>query len=388
MVAYTFYEDDTRVRRYAEALAQRGDEVDAIALRGEKDDARGVIQGVNIYRIQKRVRNERGKFAYLRRLLLFFVKSFFLLSRLHMKRRYDVVHVHNVPDFEVFAALVPKITGAKVILDIHDILPEFYANKFHARTDSGIFKALLLIEKVSTAFSDHVIISNHIWGERLRSRGVKSDKCSVSMNYPDSSVFFPRGGRRKGDRVVLIYPGSLNFHQGVDIAIKAFAIASRSLPLAEFHIYGEGNERGNLEKLAADLNVSDKVRFMGWLPVDQIVDRMASTDIGIVPKRDDSFGGEAFSTKIWEFMSVGIPVIVSRTRIDRYYFDESIVRFFTPGDEASLAASIVSLAKDQEAREELVSNAGKYIQDKSWEKRKGEYFELLETLTTGNGRIS
>jgi len=188
--------------------------------------------------------------------------------------------------------------------------------------------------------------------------------------------------------VVLIYPGSLNFHQGVDIAIKAFAIASRSLPLAEFHIYGEGNERGNLEKLAADLNVSDKVRFMGWLPVDQIVDRMASTDIGIVPKRDDSFGGEAFSTKIWEFMSVGIPVIVSRTRIDRYYFDESIVRFFTPGDEASLAASIVSLAKDREAREELVSNAGKYIQDKSWEKRKGEYFELLETLTTGNGRIS
>ena len=49
-----------------------------------------------------------------------------------------MIHVHSVPDFLVFAALVPKLLGARIILDIHDILPEFYASKFGASKDSRL----------------------------------------------------------------------------------------------------------------------------------------------------------------------------------------------------------------------------------------------------------
>jgi len=380
MVAYTFYENDNRVRRYAEALVRRGDDVDVVSLRGEEDDPSGEINKVKVYRIQRRALNERGKVTYLRRLLLFFIKSFVIVSKMHMKRKYNVVHVHNVPDFEVFAALIPKFTGAKIILDIHDILPEFYANKFHASTNSVIFKVLLYLEKFSTAFADHVIVSNDIWEERLLSRSVRHGKCTVFMNYPDQSIFYPINKERNNQKLVFIYPGTLNYHQGVDIAIKAFAIASRQIQNAEFHIYGEGAERGNLEKLANDLAVDDKIRFMGRVPIDQIAKDMAIADIGIVPKRDDSFGGEAFSTKIWEFMSVGVPVIVSGTRIDRHYFDDSIVRFFTPGDENCLADAIVSLARDPEIRKSLICNAQKYVEGKKWDIWKKNYFDLLESV--------
>ena len=121
MVAYTFYEEDNRVRRYAETLAQRGDRVDVIALRRQGRLQRDVMNGVNVYRLQRRTVNEKGKFTYLVKLFLFFVRSMFFLTREHLRNRYDVIHVHSVPDFEVFAALIPKLLGAKIILDIHDI---------------------------------------------------------------------------------------------------------------------------------------------------------------------------------------------------------------------------------------------------------------------------
>src|ERR1043165_9025913 len=121
MVAYTFYEGDNRVRRYAETLVKRGDEVEAIVL-GRKDQKEfDVIQGVEVYRIQKRVKDEKGPLTHLKRLLLFFLRSSWALTRHHLKNPYDLIHVHSVPDFQVFATLIPRLLGAKVILDIHDI---------------------------------------------------------------------------------------------------------------------------------------------------------------------------------------------------------------------------------------------------------------------------
>jgi hypothetical protein len=61
MLVYTFYESDSRVRRYAESLARRGDHVDVVALRREGQARDDIINGVRIFRIhQKRVKNERG----------------------------------------------------------------------------------------------------------------------------------------------------------------------------------------------------------------------------------------------------------------------------------------------------------------------------------------
>ncbi len=172
MVAYAFYETDNRVRRYAEALAKRGDYVEAVSLRREGLPAFEVINGVRVHRIQPRQINEKGKFTHVSRLIQFFLRSMAFLTKSHLKERYDLIHVHSVPDFEVFAALFAKLGGAKVILDIHDIMPEFYVSKFNSTHDSLAFKILLTIERLSTRFADHVIAANHIWGDRLVTRSV------------------------------------------------------------------------------------------------------------------------------------------------------------------------------------------------------------------------
>ena len=99
-------------------------------------------------------------------------------------------HAHSVPDFLVFTAWLPRLTGAKIILDIHDLLPEFYASKFDSNKDSLIFKLMLWIEKVSCAFAHHVILPNHLWLDRVRLRSVSASKSTVVLNYPDPSIFF------------------------------------------------------------------------------------------------------------------------------------------------------------------------------------------------------
>jgi glycosyltransferase involved in cell wall biosynthesis len=384
MLAYTFYDADNRVRRYAEALARRGDRVDAIALARDGQPAFEVIQGVRVFRIQKRRIDELGPFSYLIKLLLFFLRSAWFITAQHLREPYQIIHVHSVPDFEVFATLIPRLLGARVILDIHDIVPEFYASKFKVGERSLVFRLLAMVERLSIFYSNHAIISNHLWQQRLVGRSVRREKCTALINYPDPSIFNPRReSARGGDEFVLCYPGTLAWHQGLDIAIEAMALLRERAPHLRLVLVGDGPEREQLRKLIVDRKLEDSVSLTGLVPLERVAEIMADIDAGVVPKRTDSFGNEAFSTKIMEFMAMGVPVIASRTRIDEYYFNEDLVQFFTSGDAADLAEKILEVANNQLRREALRMNAFEFIAANNWDVRKGEYFRLIDGLVEG-----
>lgn len=377
MLVYAFYENDTRVLQYTKALAANGDLVDVFALRRPGSPSFEVMDGVNVHRVQLREVNERSRWAYLVRILRFLLVSTVVLTRRHWSKPYDVVHVHSVPDFLVFAALAPKFSGARIILDIHDILPEFYASKFGLSSTSFLFLALVLVERVSTGFADHVIVANHLWCEKLL-RSVPREKCTAIINYPDPYIFFPRARVQKNKAFEILYPGSLNQHQGLDIAIRAFAQVAETMPGAEFHIYGEGPAREGLIRLTSELGISERVFFHDFLATHAIADIMAEADLAVVPKRASSgFGDEAASTKIMEFMALGIPVIVSRTKVDSYYHDDSMVMFFESENVDKLAEAMMLLWRDPQLRAKLTFNASEYVRNNNWNEKKWDYLRLL-----------
>jgi glycosyltransferase involved in cell wall biosynthesis len=381
MVAYAFYETDNRVRRYAEALVRRGDDVEAIVLGREGQSAEEIIKGVHVRRIQTRVRDERRPVSYLIKMLMFFLRSAWALTVGHLTERYDVIHVHSVPDFEVFAALVPRLMGARVILDIHDIVPEFYASKFKVGERSVAFWFLLLVEKLSCACASHVIISNHLWHKKLTTRSVAAEKCTAIINYPDPEIFSPKIAQSNGhSEFVMCYPGTLNWHQGVDLAVGAMALLRERAPNLRFLIMGDGPDREKLEAMVKQQGLGARVALAEMIPLEEVAATMANVDLGVVPKRGNSFGNEAFSTKIMEFMAMGVPVLASNTRIDRWYFDGGQVQFFESGNVEDLAAKIMELMTDSANRSALRARGMKFIEKNNWGLKKYEYFDLVDRL--------
>jgi len=382
MLAYSFYDADNRVRRYAEALVRRGDQVDAIAVGHAGQPAFEVIQGVRVFRIQSRVRDEKGPASYLLKMLLFFFRSAWFLLRQQFRAPYDLIHVHNLPDFEVFATIVPRLRGARVLLDMHEITPEFYASKFRIGERSLLYRLLALVEKLSIAYVDHVIVVNHMVEEAvLRRRSVQPRKCTVILNYPDPRIFHCRAPHvRSGDEFLMCYPGSLSRHQGVDIAVEAMALLRDRVPQLRFLIIGDGPERENLKRLIADRKLEDRVSLSGLIRLEQVAETMARIDLGVVPKRKEGFGDIAFSTKIMEFMAMGVPVLASRTRIDEFYFSGRLVEFFESGNPADMAAKILRLIEQPERIAELRGNSAGFIAANNWTVKQEEYFALVDRV--------
>ena len=387
MVAYTFYETDSRVMRYAEALAQRGDDVEVFALRRPGTPRTEVLCGVRVHRLQGRQFKERGRFSYLWRIVLFLMRAFFQVSARDLQQKYDLVHVHSVPDFLVLSSLVPRLRGTPVILDIRDILPEFYASKFGVSSKSLGFRFLCLVERLCARFATHVIVANHAWQRRLLSRSVKSGKCTVVLNVPDRSIFVrkPRTNTVP-DRFLLIYHGTLNWHQGLDVAVRAFARIKDLAPKADFHIYGDGPSKPELLSLIETFHLENRVVVHDRRSVREISAVLETADLGIVPKRKDDFGNEAFSTKILEFMAMGVPVIVSDTKVDRYYFDSSVVRFFRGEDEEDLAQCMLDLIQHPEKRKTLVERAAEFVANNDWALVKEKYFGLVDKGSLASAR--
>lgn len=382
MITHSFYASDCRVRRYAEALAERGDSVEVIALRPRSNVAKEeIIKAVKLYRIQDRFgKNETTELSFLWPVLRFLFLSSRLLNRLQRHKPFDLIHIHNMPDFLVFAAWRAKLCGAKVILDIHDLMPELFSSKFGKSQSSTLASGLKLAERVSAAMADHIIVANHLWLEKYRARSAPAGKCSVFINYVDETIFFPRPRKPHDGKAIVMFPGGLQWHQGVDIAIRAFQKLHPQVPHAELHIYGDGHMKPQLVRLTQELGLTGVVRFFNCVRLEEIARLMAEADVGIVPKRADGFGNEAYSTKILEFMSLAVPMVVASTKVDRYYFNDSIVRFFESGNPDDLARAIIEVLGNHELRANMTKRASQYVSQNGWNSCKRNYLDLVDSL--------
>lgn len=262
-------------------------------------------------------------------------------------------------------------------------MPELYASKFGVDTSSLVFRGLRVVERISAACANHVIAPNHLWGEKLVQRSVSQSRCSVFMNYPDPALFSRRGRTRDESKIILLYPGTLNWHQGLDIAIRAFAENAVLFPTSEFHIYGEGPEKQNLIQLASQVGIGNRVHFHAPCPIREIAAISENSDLGIIPKRSDGFGNEAFSTKSLEFMMLGVPIIVSKTRIDQYYFNPEVVTFVDSDSVIDLAEAMRRLMESRPARRAQAERAARFVEDYAWSVHRDDYLNLVDRLIQG-----
>ena len=211
MILYSYYPHDPRPRREIEALIQGGHQVDLVCLRENGQLRKEKKYGCNVYRVNLQ-RSRTSKFKYIQLYLSFCIRSFFVLNWLYIKNRYDAVHAHNMPDFLVFPAIIPKIFGSKIILDLHYPSPEILMTIFNKGKDSRLLNIINWIEKISIKFSNIVITTNKSFLETFVSRGCPREKLRIIMNSPQTSVFEKYTNnaviKPRKDKFIMMYHGS------------------------------------------------------------------------------------------------------------------------------------------------------------------------------------
>lgn len=384
MVVHSDYPlGETRVQREAQALTDRGISVDIICLREGDQPRVEQVAGATVYRLPVRRDKRRGPLAQMLEYLAFLALAFLKLTGLHLRDRYHVVQVHNLPDFLVFAALVPKLTGSRVILDLHDLMPEFFAARFGSSPASLPARVVRLQERLSCRFADHVITVSEHWRQSLIARGVPARKCSVLMNVADTRIFTPRSAPPRppeDGRFRLIYHGTITYRYGLDVLLQAARLARRDVPGLEVTIVGAGEYVDTLRRMVEELELREHVRIGDVVPAEQLPTLICGADVGVVPYRSDIFTDELLPTKLMEYAALGVPAVASRTTAIASCFDETMVQFCAPGDADDLARCIVSLHRDRRRLAQLAAGIRKFNDRYNWPSQAAGYVRLVDAL--------
>jgi glycosyltransferase involved in cell wall biosynthesis len=400
MVHISDFRLDSRIQRQARALAERGDEVDLVCV-GEREELR---VGDGVIRVHP-VATEKaagGASAYLRDYGRFLARASWRLTALDVRRRFDLVEVHNMPDLLTAAALGPRLRGTPVILNMHDTFPELFATKY-GRPEGDRLEALLEVEeRLSAMLASRVITVTDQARLRVEGRGVGVGRTTVVMNSPDERVFGPAREPvpwpAEGPLRVL-YHGGLAPRFGVQTLIEAWRHLRERAPSAQLdrrdasghpseraprlhlRVCGSGEDRDRLAALAAEIDPERIDVAPRPVPFERIPDELQAAHIGVVPTLHDRFTELLLPVKLLEYVHMGLPVVSSRLPGISGYFSERELHEFTPGDPADLARAIESVCADPHAARERAARATQKLAGIAWEQQRARYLALVDELT-------
>jgi glycosyltransferase involved in cell wall biosynthesis len=381
MVHFSDFHVDSRLQRETRALVDRGHEVDSLCLSESLvlEEGRGVIR---LHNVPARRMHTGGALAYFKGYGSFFVRAMAALNRLDRQRCFDVVEIHNMPDFLSFAALPSKLRGVPVILNVHDTFPELFSTKFGARAGRVFSPLMLAEERVSASWVDAVVTVTEEAGRRLEARGVGRGKRHVVMNSPDQTVFGPPREPitiPPEGPVNVVYHGGTAPRFGAESLVRAIGLLKDSMPELSLRVYGSFQE-APLGELAAEVAPDNVEVAPEPVPFRQIPEKLAECHIGVVPTLRDEFTELLLPVKLMEYAHMGLPAVASRLPVVEHYFTDDEVLFYEPGSDEALAAAIAEVRLDPERARDRASRASRKLEDLDWATQRKNYVGLVERL--------
>jgi glycosyltransferase involved in cell wall biosynthesis len=382
MSAYTYYESDSRVIREAEAAVSGDFEVDFIALQKPGTPKTETIRGVRVIRLNQAKYRGGGHFRYLLAYAEFFLRCLAKTTSLFFRRRYRAIHINNMPDFLVFTTIIPRLFGTKVILDIHDPMPNTFASKFKGQEKGFFYRILLWQERLSAAYCSQVITVHHpVRDGILVKHGFRPESIGVIANFADSELFPLRESFRLSTKVRFAFHGTILERSGLRILMLALA-GMRHKDRISLKIIGEGDFTQTLKEMIESLHLQNIVDFDNRsYPTHSISEQMEDCTAGLVPLEISSVTNYALPLKLLEYISLGLPVVTVRSAAISYYFSEGDCLFFDANDPQALSTVLDRIAENPEIllryRQRSVALRDRF----SWAGEKAKYIAMLRDLT-------
>jgi glycosyltransferase involved in cell wall biosynthesis len=382
MVVHGDFPLDPRVAREARAARAAGWRVDVVAMRRAGERRREIVEGSDVLRLPFSHRRGVGPALLLFEYVGFAVAATLVLAVRSITRRYTVVQIHNPPDFLLIAAFVPRLMGARVVFDVHDLSPDMFDMRFHDRLGArAAGAALRLVERWAAGSADQVVTVHEPYRRELAARGISSERIAVVMNTADEAVL-PELGDPRGDGFRIVYHGTVTPHYGVDLLVEAIAELSAELPEANVEIYGEGDLVPRLLARAAELGITERVVVSGrMLQQRDVLARVAGASVGVIPNRPTQLNRFALSSKLFEYVALGIPVLSADLPTIRAHFGDQEIRYFRAGDATALADGLRNIANHPEAAAaRAVAARRRYDEHYSWAVNAERYVAILQRL--------
>lgn len=389
VVVASYYGSDPRVRRAADAMVRAGMVLDVFCLQDPDEQLpQPSSDSVRVYRFPL-TRQRTGKLRYFFEYGVFFAWAFWKLSFAHLRRAYDLVHVHNLPDMLVFSSLVPKLMGAKIILDMHDPTPELCRTIFGIPPGHLLVRSAIMLEKLAVRFADVVFTPNVAFKQLFSERTGLPGKIHIIMNSPSEKIFkLPSraevparetGSAPRGFR--LMYHGLIAERHGLDLLISAVKSLSKDIPALHLDIYGRPNQYLELIRKLIDVaGIGQQVTYHGYRALEEIAQIIEDIDLGVIPNRGTPFTEINLPTRIFEYLAVGRPVVVPNTRGIRDYFQSNEVLYFTPNDVADLTRVIRWTYENREQTREIVNRGMRVYRQHLWDSQKSQLLGIVGDL--------
>lgn len=386
MVVFSTFPYDPRPRRAAEALSSEGMTVDYFCLGHEGAPRTESVGDIHINRIP--INHKRGgKVSYIARYGLFTAAVAAALARRAFARRYDLVYVHNMPDALVASALVPKLLGAKTILDLHDPMPELMTTIYGLDANSRAVRLIRAFEKRSIAFVDRAITVNAACKRIFSSRSCREEKISLIMNSPAEEAFpfietaSSTSVENTARPKIVAYHGSLVERNGVDLAVDAVDSIRHRFPDIQFRIYGRETEfsksvMDNVRKRGLE----ERVTFLGQRTQEELGAELRQCDVGLIPNRLNAFTEINTPTRLFEYLALGKPVIAPDTAGIRDYFDSDSLIYFKPGDAQDLAQQLENTLEDPRWALETARRGQSVYLNHTWAEERERLVSIVDGL--------
>ena len=382
LVRQGFLPIDPRVRREMEALRLEGHTVDVVCRARAGYPGRERTERGTIWRLPA-LPGRGGPLMYIAQYAWFMLLASIWTSVLQLRKGYDLVQVHSLPDTLVFAAWLPRLLRVPVILDLHETMPEFVATKFGLDLNHRWVRLVGGFEQASTRFATHVLTCTHQMRDAFVHRGTPFAKITVVLNSADESIFVPlreRPSKDAGEFVVVCH-GTIEERYGHEEVVRAIALLQAEIPGLRLRIFGEGAARHKIQSLVRDLGVQDRVWFSdGFVPLPELLDGIGQADVGVVAMRRDAFRDLTHCNKMFDFITMHVPAAVSRTLSVEAYFDQDCFEFFDSGDAADLARAIRRLWQDEGRRAQLVEHAATVNEPYRWPLQQEIYRETVAAV--------
>lgn len=377
------FPDELSFRREVETIYSTGFEVHVICLarrQVDKNHKSGeVFNGIFVHRLPL-IRKKTSILRYLFDYLSFFILAAIKLTSLHIRHPFEVIQVNTMPDFLVFATLIPKLMGAKVTLVMQEPVPELW----ETIRGSSAPRALQMIEQAALAYANAAFTVTQQLKDTYVSRGADAKKIHVILNTPESRFLHLDTNEStftsNSKQFTLISHGTIEERYGHDTMLEAVALAKTKIPRLCLKILGGGTFVDELLALIHQKGLKNNVQYLGWVSLPQMVQELQAADVGIVAQKSSPYSNLVHTNKMYEFIHLGKPVLASRLRSVEAYFGDDSLNFFEPDDPESLAAGILDLYQHPIKRQTLVENALKLYNEYCWEKQKEIYQSIYLAL--------